>query len=44
LQDEQQNEVEVAEEVETSPAEVSTSVKETEVAEEIEDPRPNFIQ
>ena len=44
MQDEQQNEVEVAEEVETSPAEVSTSVKETEVAEEIEDPRPKFIQ
>ena len=44
MQDEQQNEVEVAEEVETSPAEVSTSVKEADVAEEIEDPRPQFIQ
>lgn len=45
MQDEQQNnEVEVAEDVETSPAEVSTSAKEPEVAEEIEDPQPTFIQ
>jgi len=51
LQDEQQNEVEVAEEVETSPAEVSASpaevsasAKGTEVPEEIEDPRPKLIQ
>ena len=51
MQDEQQNEVEVAEEVETSPAEVSASpaevsasAKGTEVPEEIEDPRPKLIQ
>ena len=44
MQDEQQNEVEVAEEVETPPAEVSTSVKKAEVVEEIEDRRPKFIQ
>ena len=51
MQDEQQNGVEVAEEVETSPAEVETSpaevsasAKGTEVPEEIEDPRPKLIQ
>ena len=43
MQDEQQNEVEVAEEVETSPTEVETSAKETEVAEEIEVSEPTFI-
>ena len=48
LQDEQQNEVEVAEEVETSPAEVSASPAEVSASaketEEIEDSRPQFIQ
>ena len=48
MQDEQQNEVEVAEEVETSPAEVSASPAEVSASaketEEIEDSRPQFIQ
>ena len=48
LQDEQQNEVEVAEEAETSPAEVSASPAEVKASaketEEIEDSRPQFIQ
>ena len=55
MQDEQQNEVEVAEEVETSTAEVSASPAEVSASpaevsasaketEEIEDSRPQFIQ
>lgn len=44
LRDEQQNEVEVAEEVETAPTEVGTSAREPEVAEEIEVSERTFIE